>query len=232
MSVAPPVYIVRAGDSAISVEFEARVAPDVNTRAVALGTALAQAAYPGVRDIVTSYRAVAVYFDPLRTDVERLVSDIERLARVRPTSVDSVRVPIEVPVAYGGEDGPDLEAIARHAGCTEADVVRWHAAPIYRVYMVGFLPGFAYMGTVDPRIAIPRRSTPRLRVPRGSVAVAGEQTGIYPLETPGGWHLVGRTPVEPFDVDRDEPCLFKPGDLVRFEPMSGGRHAGLRGHRA
>jgi inhibitor of KinA len=123
-------------------------------------------------------------------------------------------------VCYGGEFGPDLAEVAALAGATEEEVVALHVAPIYRVYVVGFVPGFPYMASVDARLALPRRTTPRTRVPAGSVAIAAGQTGIYPMETPGGWHLIGRTHVKPYDHTRREPFLFKPGDRVRFRSIN------------
>jgi inhibitor of KinA len=126
---------------------------------------------------------------------------------------------VEIPVCYGGDLGPDLGGIAEWAGLTVEDVIRAHAAVPYRVYMLGFLPGFAYLGAVDPRIAMPRRTTPRLRVPAGSVAIAGPQTGVYPADAPGGWHLIGRTPLTMFDVARTHPSLLAPGDRVEFRAV-------------
>src|SRR5205085_2714296 len=123
---------------------------------------------------------------------------------------------IQIPVTYGGEFGPDLAEVARFAGATEDEVVRLHTADTYRVFMLGFVPGFAYMGTVNRRIAVPRRQAPRTAVAAGSVGIAGQQTGIYPSETPGGWQVIGRTAVRPFDLARPEACLFKAGDTVRF----------------
>jgi inhibitor of KinA len=122
-------------------------------------------------------------------------------------------------VCYGGAYGPDLDAVAAFAGCASHDVVQRHAAPTYRVYMLGFLPGFAYLGSVDARLAMPRRTAPRARVPAGSVGIAGLQTGVYPCDSPGGWQLVGRTPWRMFDVARSEPALLRAGDLVEFVPL-------------
>jgi inhibitor of KinA len=133
-----------------------------------------------------------------------------------------------VPVCYGGEFGPDLAAVAAFGGVAAADVIRLHAARTYRVYMLGFVPGFAYMGTVDERIAAPRRAEPRPRVPAGSVGIAGSQTGIYPSSTPGGWQLVGRTPIAPFDLSRARPFLFDAGVSVRFHPIEPAEYARLR----
>lgn len=211
--------LLEAGDSALVVEFEARVDPVVNARAIALAEALGATRIEGVRDVVSSYRAVTVYFDPLRTDLARLTSRLEQEAAAARGATAVSGPPIAVPVCYGGAFGPDLEEVAAFAKCSPDEVVRLHAAQTYRVYMLGFVPGFAYMGTVDERISAPRRATPRLRVPSGSVGIAGRQTGIYPTETPGGWRLLGRTPVRPFDAGRADPFLFKPGDTVRFEPI-------------
>ena len=208
--------IVAAGDSALIVEFEERIDPAVNARVIALAQALQSAAVPGVRDVVPTFRSVAVYFDPLRTNYDALVGRIEREARRDVGSSGAARPPIAIPVCYGGELGPDLPNVAAFARMPEPDVIALHAANIYRVFMLGFVAGFAYMGIVDARIAVPRHSTPRVRVPLGSVGIAGVQTGIYPAETPGGWQLIGRTPVKPFDATRPEPFLMKAGDNVRF----------------
>jgi inhibitor of KinA len=130
--------------------------------------------------------------------------------------------PLKIPVCYGSDLGPDLQAVAAFARIDEAEVVRLHTASAYRVFMLGFMPGFAYMGSVNERIAIPRHPTPRLRVPRGSVGIAGAQTGVYPAETPGGWQLVGQTPLWPFDPGRPEPFLMKAGDFVQFYAIDRG----------
>jgi inhibitor of KinA len=157
-----------------------------------------------------------VYFDPLRTDHDRLVAELRDLASATgPLDVHRSE-PIQIPVEYGGTYGPDLADVARFAKASEDEVVRLHTAVTYRVFMLGFVPGFAYMGTVDQRIAAPRRQTPRTAVPIGSVGIAGVQTGIYPSKVPGGWQLIGRTAIKPFDLSRTEPSLFKPGDTVRF----------------
>jgi inhibitor of KinA len=213
--------IVAAGDAALIVEFAERIDVAVNRRAVRMAAAVSAAALAGVRDIVPTYRSVAVYFDPLRTDVVALGARLDMEAANAQDGPEVERDPIPVPVYYGGEHGPDLAEVAAFAGISEADVVALHTAAVYRVFMLGFVPGFAYMGTVDGRIAAPRRSTPRVRVPAGSVGIAGRQTAIYPSETPGGWQLIGRTPIQPFDLSRQEPFLFKAGDAVRFHSVEG-----------
>ena len=216
-TVVEPVYrVVAAGDSALVVEFEARIDPAVNARAIALAEAIQRAALTGVRDVVPTFRSVAVYFDPLHTDAAALHARVEQEA-ARPTmpAIDLQR-PLRIPVCYGDEFGPDLAAVAAFARITEAEVIRTHTAATYRVFMLGFVPGFAYLGIVDARIAMPRHVAPRVRVPARSVGIAGVQTGIYPSETPGGWQLIGRTPTKPFDPDRAEPFLMKAGDAVQF----------------
>lgn len=208
--------IVSAGDSALVVEFEARIDPLVNARAIQLADALQTAGLPGVLDVVPTFRSVAIYFDPLHTNSDVLFARVEAEAAKSSPDLDTSRPAVRIPVCYGGELGPDLAAVADFSQLDEAEVVAAHTARTYRAFMVGFVPGFAYLGIVDDRIAMPRRETPRVRVPVGSVGIAGVQTGIYPMETPGGWQLVGRTPLKPFDPDRAEPFLLKAGDAVQF----------------
>lgn len=214
------VRIVEAGDAALVAEFEPRIDPVLNARAVALAQALRAERIAGVLDVVPAFRTVTTYFDPLVTSVETLAAAIERhAAATADASAGMIGETIEVPVCYGGEFGPDLPEVARQAGMAEAAVVERHAAAVYRVYMPGFVPGFAYLGLVDPAIAIPRRSEPRTRVPAGSVALAGRLTGIYPSVTPGGWQIIGRTPRQTHDASRAGACLLRPGAAVRFRPI-------------
>ena len=211
--------IVPAGDSVLIVEFDARIDPAINARAIALAEAILAAAIAGIRDVVPTYRSTAVFFDPLRTNYDALIDRLGREASRAVGALTEPPAPIRIPVCYGGVLGPDLSSVASFAKMSEEDVVALHASARYRVFMLGFVPGFAYMGRVDPRIAAPRHRTPRVRVPQGSVGIAGAQTGIYPAETPGGWQLIGRTPVKPFDASRQEPFLFKAGDAVQFVPI-------------
>jgi inhibitor of KinA len=214
--------IVPAGDSALIVEFEERIDPAVNARAIAVADAIRGAAIPGIRDVVPTYRSVGVYFDPLSTNYDALVAGVERGA-AQPVVEPPDRVPVRIPVCYGSDLGPDIARVAEFGNMSERDVVSLHSSASYRVFMMGFVPGFAYMGTVDARIAVPRRSTPRVRVPRGSVGIAGGQTGVYPAETPAGWQLIGRTPLMLFDLSRAEPFLLKAGDAVQFYPVDRGQ---------
>lgn len=216
--------IRECGDSMLLVEFAPVIDPRVNERAIALATRLRDRHPSGVRDVAPGYCTVGVHFDPLQTDRPALEAVIADEAAVVETVVaESPRAAIEIGVSYGGEAGPDLAAVAEHAGCTPAEVIERHAARTYRVYMLGFVPGFAYMGRVDATIAMPRHRAPRERVPAGSVGIAGEQTGVYPVASPGGWQLIGRTSCVMFDSARAVPSLLAPGDVVRFVPLAGAR---------
>lgn len=206
-----------SGDTLILIEVGAEMALDVNARATALATAIARAQVRGVRDVVPAYASVGVHIDPLRFDQAALEGVVERHAGQTPAPTPARLV--DIPVRYGGDAGPDLGDVATFAGCTPDEVVRRHAAGRYHVYMLGFLPGFAYLGGVDPTLRMPRRSSPRPSVPAGSVGIAGAQTGVYPYASPGGWQLIGRTPMAMFDPARETPALLAPGDTVRFVPI-------------
>jgi KipI family sensor histidine kinase inhibitor len=208
--------IVALGDSCVAVQFAAAIDPAVNAGCIALAASLESLALPGVRDVVPTYNAVTVHFDSMVTDGQALTAELRRLAAAAPRASDAESRTIEIPVSYGGASGPDLPAVAEFAKCSEAEVVRLHVQTRYRVYMLGFLPGFAYMGSVDRRIAMPRLDTPRMQVLAGSVGIAAEQTGVYPCDTPGGWRIIGRTSVKVFDATRTEPFLLMPGDHVKF----------------
>jgi KipI family sensor histidine kinase inhibitor len=215
------IRIRPSGDTMLLVEFEQRIDPLINDRVIQLCDRLTDRLKSAVRDVAPAYCSIGIHFDPLLTDLnalERVIGEeAEALKHVEPR--DARRV-IEIPVRYGGEDGPDLDAVASWAGCTAQEVITRHAARTYRVYMLGFVPGFSFMGRVDSSIAAPRHRVPRERVPAGSVGIAGEQTGVYPISTPGGWQLIGRTDVVMFDAARTPPTLLSPGDLVRFVPAS------------
>ncbi len=210
-----------AGDAVLIVELDDRIDAAVNARAIATADTLRAAAIPGVRDVVPAFRSVAVYFEPLRTDQRRLeaetrraASDARHLAETSPSQST-----VEIPVCYEPELGPDLDAVASRAQLDRDTVIHLHAGRTYRVFMLGFVPGFAYLGSLDPRIAVPRRQTPRAAVAAGSVGIAGEQTGVYPCRTPGGWQIIGRTPIAMFSASRPESSLLRAGDHVRFVPI-------------
>jgi KipI family sensor histidine kinase inhibitor len=208
-----------AGDAALVVEFPARLDLHTSEQVIALGDAVRREWAGRVRDVVVGFHTLTVYFDPLLIDGAALETRLKTLAgETRAAGVTGAE--IEVPVCYGGAFGPDLDHVATAIGATAEEVIALHSLREYRVFVVGFVPGFAYMGTIDDRLsALRRRPSPRTRVPAGSVAIASGQTGIYPMETPGGWHLLGRTPVRPYDPARAPAVLFRPGDRVRFVPI-------------
>src|SRR5882672_920108 len=198
------------GDAALLAELGTRLDTALNTRAIALANALKKRR--DVRQAVAGYASVTVHFDPDQTTHDALAAAITRLASKRPPMAEPGRLH-RIPVVY---DGPDIEAVAARVGLSPAQVAEIHARPIYRVFLVGFVPGWAYLGPLPEELYLPRRKVPRMQVPPGSVAIAGRQTGIYPLPTPGGWHLIGRTSVRLFLPDSDPPCLFRTGDRVKF----------------
>lgn len=210
----------QAGDAALVLEWPAHLDAAINAQVVAARAELLRACGDRLRDAVVGYHTLTVYFDPLSVDASWLERQLVDAARGASAYSSARGASIDIPVLYGGAAGPDLGAVAAAIGRREQDVIDLHRSGEYRVFVVGFVPGFAYMGPVHPALALPRRSAPRTKVPAGSVAIAAGQTGIYPIETPGGWHLIGRTPVRPFDESREEPVLFRPGDRVRFHPIT------------
>jgi KipI family sensor histidine kinase inhibitor len=198
------------GDSALLAELGTRVDTALNTRAIALAAALKKRR--DVRQAVAGYASVTVQFDPDQATHESLAAAIKRLAAKRPPMAEPGRLH-RIPVTY---DGPDIAEVAERLKLAREEVVEIHTRPIYRVFLVGFVPGWAYLGPLPEELELPRRHVPRTQVPAGSVAIAGRQSGIYPLPTPGGWHLIGRTPVKLFLPDSDPPCLFRAGDRVKF----------------
>jgi KipI family sensor histidine kinase inhibitor len=201
------------GDAALQVELGSRIDTALNSRALALAAALRKRR--GVRDAVAGYASVTVHYDPERVTFAALRSALARLLRERPPAAPTGRLH-RIPVVY---DGPDLEEAAAALGMSPRELVRRHSERTYRTFMIGFVPGWAYLGPLPPELRLPRRRVPRTRVPAGSVAIAGEQTGVYPLPTPGGWHLLGRTDVRMFLPDSDPPSLLRPGDRVKFTAL-------------
>lgn len=219
--------ILAAGDAAFAVEFGDAIDPALNARVHSLDRSLAAEPLAGVVETVPTYRSLLVYFDPLGCDPAELRARLlTRAAATEGTAPAPGRL-FRVPVRYGRPMGEDLEAVAERLSLTPEEVVRLHSAPEYRVYMIGFSPGLAYLGGLDPRLHIPRRDDPRPSVPRGAVLMAGQQTLFYPVEMPTGFHLIGRTPVRAFDLGRAEPFLLKPGDRVRFVAIDDAEYARL-----
>jgi KipI family sensor histidine kinase inhibitor len=216
--------ILPLGEGAWTVTLGDRVDPAIHRQVIALAARIEEADVPGVIETVPAYATVTVFFDPATADADALRATLASLADPthRPPVQALTHQPsdgrlVTVPVRY---DGPDLDAVAQASGLPRDEVVRRHSTPEYRVYLLGFAPGFAYLGDLDPALVLPRRGTPRTRVPAGSVAIAGAQTAVYPLPTPGGWHLIGSTSLRMFDPARRPAALLAAGDRVRFEPLA------------
>ncbi len=214
------LHIRPLAESGLLVEFPNVIKPAVVERVMALTAALDAAQPTGLHDIVPSYRTIHLVFDPVQTDGDTLAGIVRQLAAGSSPHTRAAGREVTIPVAYGGAQGPDLAAVAAHTGLAPVEVCARHAVASYRVACMGFSPGFGFLVGLPPELATPRRATPRTRVPAGSVAVGGAQTGVYPSELPGGWNIIGRTPVTLFDVARPDPFLIRPGDTVRFEPIS------------
>ena len=194
-----------------------RICETTGARVAALDSAVCRARIAGVTETVPAFASLLVRYDPLRTDFDAVSEALRHLAgNIAAGNAQADRT-VEVPVCYGGAYGEDLPAVARHAGLSEEEVIRLHSGRTYRIYMLGFLPGFPYLGGLDERLFTPRRETPRTRIPAGSVGIGGQQTGIYPMESPGGWQLIGRTPLCLFAPGRTLP--YAAGDSIRFVPI-------------
>ena len=204
------VRIQPLGDTAVLAELGTRLDTALNTRAIALAAALKKRR--DVRQAVSGHASVTVQFDPDQVTHEAIAAAIRRIAARRPPVEEPGRLH-RIPVVY---DGPDLAEVCERLRLTPEQLVALHSRPIYRAFLVGFVPGWAYLGPLPDELALPRRAAPRTHVPAGSVAIAGQQTGIYPLASPGGWHLIGRTSVRLFLPDSDPPSLFRAGDRVKF----------------
>jgi inhibitor of KinA len=211
-----------AGEGGLVVELGEGIDAEVNARVHRLAREVRAGLGDRIIEVVPTYRSVLVRHDPLRTPRAALEREVRAIAAALPEEeapASSAARTVHVPACYGGELGPDLDAVARHARMAPADVVSLHASAAYRVFMLGFTPGFPYLGGMHQRLATPRLPAPRERVPAGSVGIGGVQTGIYPVESPGGWCLIARTPLRLFDPGASWPFLLAPGDLLRFEPI-------------
>ena len=204
------------GDRAIFIELGDSIDPDVNQRVRNLKLAIEKAGIPGVVESVPAYRSLLVYFEPRQISAPEFREAICNLLQSLTSRELPKRRLIEIPITYGGEFGPDLELVASHNNLSAAEVVRIHSSARYLIYMIGFMPGFPYLGGMSPDIATPRKTTPRLKIPAGSVGIAGNQTGIYPAESPGGWQIIGRTPLELFHPTREPTSILQAGDYLAF----------------
>ncbi len=211
------VRFLLTGDTSVCVEFGNEISEPINARIRAFNIALSSSSIPGIVETVPTYRSLMVHYDP---EVIRYAPLMEKLKGLL-GQLDKITIPprevLEIPVLYGGEEmGPDLKFVAEHAGKTEEEVINIHTSTEYLIYMLGFTPGFTYLGGMDEAIATPRLKTPRVKIPAGSVGIAGSQTGVYPIDSPGGWQLIGRTPVRMYDAGRATPILPQAGQYIKF----------------
>jgi inhibitor of KinA len=216
------------GDHALTIELGDTIDLVVNQKVISLFHQLKKNRIDGVKDIIPAYHSITLVYDTAylknkvktATVYEWICKQIESaLDNLEFVEAENIRQ-VSIPVCYDETLAPDLLELASLHQISIEKLIEIHTASAYRVFMIGFLPGFAYMGSVDARIATPRKSTPRTNVPAGSVGIAGEQTGIYPFDSPGGWQLIGRTPLKIFNIQKPEPCLLQPGDEVRFYPIT------------
>ena len=214
------VRFLLTGDTSLSVEFGDVINEAINHDIRAYKIALEKAGIPGIVETVPTYRSLMVHYDPsvipyaqIRMKLEQLLNEMGEI-EIPPSPV------LEIPVLYGGEMGPDLPFVAEHAGMSEEEVVKIHSSAEYLIYMLGFTPGFTYLGGMSEKIAAPRLKAPRVKIPAGSVGIAGTQPGVYPIDSPGGWQLIGRTPVKMYDPERETPILPEAGQYIQFFPVT------------
>ena len=212
--------ILTVGDCAISVEFGQEISLEINHKVMALKMVLEREPIRGIVELIPTYCSLLIQYDPMELRYGQLRDRLEALV----TQLDEVEMQpkkvVEIPVAYGGEYGPDLGEVARVHNISEEEVIKLHSEPEYPIYMLGFVAGFPYLGGINKAIATPRKKSPRLKIEAGSVGIAGEQTGIYSVESPGGWQIIGRTPLKLYDVNRNEPVLLKAGQYIKFKPIT------------
>ena len=214
-----------AGDRGLLVEYGDIIDPDVNNKVRSMAMVMEQNAPEGVIEVIPTYRSLLIVYEPSRTNPVKL----QKILKAFEARLDEIKIPppdtVEIPVCYGGEFGPDIEYVAESHNLTVEEVIELHCRPEYLIYMVGFTPGFPFLGGLSDKLHTPRLETPRTFVPEGSVGVANNQTGIYPVASPGGWRLLGRTPVKLFAPGRRNPFLYQAGDRIKFNPITAEEYA-------
>lgn len=219
MGLYPEPFFRLVGDRGLLLEYGDSIEPRVNLKVRSMAALLEAKPVKGLLEAVPTYRSLLLIYDPLITEPQSLMRELRALEQ----GMSQVQVPeprrFVIPVCYGGEFGPDIEFVANYHGLGVEEVIRIHSSPWYQIYMMGFTPGFPFLGVLPDILATPRLETPRLSVPAGSVAIAANQTGIYPISSPGGWRLIGRTPLRLFRPEKEQPFLYKAGDFIRFRPI-------------
>ena len=213
------IRILTEGDSSLLIQFGDEISPHINARISAVVKLLKNCQIEGVVDLIPSYTALLINYNPLVIHYGDLKKRVEEILKMDVKGDASAKKVVEIPVLYGGDAGPDLKNIAEHAGLSEQEVIDIHSSRDYLIYMLGFLPGFCYLGGLDERIHTPRLANPRLKIREGSVGIGGNATGIYPMESPGGWHIIGLTPAKLYDPGSESPVLLQSGDIIRFRSI-------------
>ncbi|WP_462333012.1 5-oxoprolinase subunit PxpB [Schwartzia sp. (in: firmicutes)] len=222
--------IMPEGDRALVVDFGEYIDETVNDSVNRLARKIQEHHLDGIQEMIPTFRSLLILFDPERTSMRRVRSEIERLDITASESESKERRILRIPCCYGGKYGEDLKDMEQVTGLSREEIISIHSGTDYCVYMLGFLPGFAYLGGLDERIAAPRLKTPRLSIPAGSVAIGGNQTGVYPIDSPGGWRIIGSTPIAFYDPSKENPILCKAGDYIRFVPIREDEYDEIREH--
>jgi KipI family sensor histidine kinase inhibitor len=215
------------GDKSLFVEFGDTIDPDLNRKVRLLMLAVQKARLPGVIETIPTYRSLLVYYEPLQIEPGELKKTLHSLSQQLEEDESSSPKITEIPTIYGGEYGPDLPFVAEHSSLNMEEVIQIHSNTPYLIYMLGFTPGYPYLGGMSPRIATPRLDTPRLNIIAGSVGIAETQTGIYPSDSPGGWRIIGRTPLKLFDPNQEPPSLLQAGNYLTFTSITSEQFAGI-----
>lgn len=213
------IRILTEGDSSVLIEFGKEISPEINRKITATVQIIKEQHIEGVVDMIPAFCSLLINYDSRVISFDELKKRLELLVKLDAKAGEGRKKIYEIPVCYGGEFGPDIENIAKNANLTVEEVIKIHSSRDYLIYMLGFLPGFCYLGGLDERIHTPRLSNPRIKIKAGSVGIGGSQTGIYPLDSPGGWQLMGMTPVKTYDPERENPILVEAGDYIRFVPI-------------